>query len=106
MGCVPYPRACGSRPMLQVPWLRHQLVWNLFRHHHLNADIPPRGIERIAYVNADQRAESLTLISSFSCICGVVNHSLDSVHSESDFPKSELVLRETILPDHESLKPL
>ena len=32
-----------------------------FPHHRLNADVPSRGIERIAYANADQRAEPLRL---------------------------------------------
>ena len=67
-----------------------QVVWNLFPHHRLDADISPRGIERIAYVNADQRAESLTLTSSFSWICSDVNHSLDSVHDGPAFPEYEL----------------
>ena len=38
-----------------------QVVWNLFAHNRLDADVPSRGIERIGYVNANQRAESLTL---------------------------------------------
>ena len=83
-----------------------QVVWNLFLHHRLDADILPRGIERIAYVNADQRAESLTLTSSFSRICCDVNPSLDSVHSGPALPESELVFREKVLSDQESLKPL
>ena len=83
-----------------------QVVWNLFPHQRLDADIPPRGIERIAYVSADQRAESLTLSSFFSCICVDVNHNLDSVHSGPAFPESELVFREAVFPDQESLKPL
>ena len=33
-----------------------QVVWT-FPHHRLDADVPSRGIERIAYVNTDQRAE-------------------------------------------------
>ena len=83
-----------------------QVVWNLFLHHRLDADIPSRGIERIAYVNSDQREESLTLTSSFSCICGDVNHSLDSVHTGRASPEPELVFWETVLPDQKSLKPL
>ena len=43
---------------------------------------------------------------SLSCICGDVNHSLDSVHSGRAFPESELVFRETFVPGQESLKPL
>ena len=56
------------------------------------------------FVNADQRAESLTPTSSFSCICAKVNHSLDSVHSAPAFRECELVFRDIFLPDQESLK--
>ena len=38
-----------------------------------------------------------------SCICGDVNHSLDSVHSGPAFPESELVYREAVLADHVTL---
>ena len=80
-----------------------QVVWNLFPHHPLDADVPPRGIERIAYVNANQRTESLTNTSSFSCICGDVNHSLDGVHSGPAFLKAVLIFRKTLLADHVTL---
>ena len=83
-----------------------QIVWDHFPHHRLDADVPSRGIKRIAYVNANQHTEYLTLTRSFSCICGDVNHSLDGVHSGPAFPESKLVFRETVLPDQESLKPL
>ena len=36
-------------------------------HHRLDAVFPSRGIKRIAYVNADQRTESLSLTSSSLC---------------------------------------
>ena len=55
---------------------------------------------------AVQRAEFLTLTSPFSCICSDVNHSLDSVHSGPACPESQLVFRETDLPDQQSLKSL
>ena len=71
-------------------------------HHRLDADLPVRGIERIAYVNADQRAESLTPASFSSYVCGHVYHSLDGVHSGPAFPEPELVLRKTVLPDQET----
>ena len=98
---------CMALPVAQRVIYHPQLgVWNLFPHHRLDADILPRGIEPIAHVNADQHAESLALTSPFSCNCGVVNHSLDSIHSEPAFPETELIFRETVLPDQESLMPL
>ena len=61
-------------------WFRfreyNSFIENALLHHRLDADIPSRGIKRIAYVNAYIRAESLTLTSSLSCICGNVTHSL------------------------------
>ena len=75
-------------------------------HHCLDADVPPRGIERIAYVNADQRAESLTLASSTSCLSGDVHHCLDGVNCGPTFPKTKLVFRETVLTDHVTLQSL
>ena len=78
-----------------------QVVWNLFPHHRLDADVSSRGIERIAYVNADKRAESLTPSSSSSCFSGDVHHCLDGVNCGPAFPKAELVFRETILANHE-----
>ena len=51
-----------------------QVVWNFFPHHRLDADVPPCGIKRIAYINADQRAEFLALTSSSSCFSGDVHH--------------------------------
>ena len=80
-----------------------QVVWNLFPHHRLDADVPPCGIERIAYVNADQRVESLTLTSSSSCFSGNVHHCLDGVNCGPAFSKTELVFRETVLADHVTL---
>ena len=73
-------------PVAQIVIYHPQQVdWNLLLHHLLDADIPSCGIIRISYVNADQGANSLTLTSSFSCICGNVNHSLDSVYSGPAF---------------------
>ena len=66
-------------------------------------DVPSRGIERIAYVNADQSAESLTLTSSSSGFSGDVHYCLDGVNCGPAFPKVELVFRETILADHVTL---
>ena len=83
-----------------------QVFWNLLLHHRLDADLPSRGIECIAHVNADHRPESLTLTSSSSCICGNVYYSLDGVHSGPVFPEPELVLRKTALSDKETLKSL
>ena len=80
-----------------------QVVWKLFLHHRRVADVPSRGIERISYVNADQRAESLTLTSSSSCFSGDVHHCLDGVNCGPAFPKAEVVYRETILADHVTL---
>ena len=80
-----------------------QVIWNFFPHHRLDAAVPPRGIKRIAYVNADQRAESLTLTISSSCLSGDVHHCLDGVNCGSAFPKAELVFRETVLADHVTL---
>ena len=80
-----------------------QVVWNPFPRHGLDAEVPSRGDERVAYVNADQRAESLKLISSSSCFNGDVHQCLDSVHCELAFPKAELVFRETILADDVTL---
>ena len=77
-----------------------QVVWNLLPHHRLDADVPSRGIERIAYVNADQCAESLTLASSSSYFSGDVHHCLNGVNCGPAFPKAELVFRETILVNH------
>ena len=89
-----------------LPATPKQIVWNLLLYHRLDADLPSRGIKRIMYVNADQRAESRTLTSSSSCFCGGVYHSLDGVNSGPAFPESELVSWETVLPDQESLKSL
>ena len=71
--------------------------------HHLDADVPSRGIERIACVNADQHAESLTLTSPYSCFSGDVHNSLACVDCGSTFPKAELLFRKTILADHVTL---
>ena len=81
---------------------RH-VIWNLFAHDLLNADVPPRGIKRIAYANADQRAESLTITSSTSCFIGDVHHCLDGVNCGPAFSKDELVFRQTVLFDHVTL---
>ena len=75
-----------------------QVVWNLFPHHRLDADVPPRGIERIAYVNADQRAESLTLTSSSSSLSGEVHHFLDGVNCGPAFPKAKKPFSPTMWP--------
>ena len=83
-----------------VTYHSQQVVWNIFPHYRLDADVPPCGIERIAYVNADQRAESLTLTSSSFCFSGNVHHCLDGVNFRTAFPKAELFFRETVLADH------
>ena len=83
--------------------LTQQVVWNLFPHHRFDADVPPRGIERIPYVNAHQRAESLVLTSSSSCFSDDVHHCLDGFNCGPAFPKAELVFRETVLADHVTL---
>ena len=58
-------------PIAQIVIYHPQrVVWNLLLHHRLDSDLPFRGIERTAYVNSDQCAESLTLTSSSMCICG------------------------------------
>ena len=57
-----------------------QVVWNFLPHHRLDAVLSSRGIERIAYVNANQRTESLTFTSSPSRFSGDVCHCLDGVH--------------------------
>ena len=72
---------CFSLNLISYP---QQVVWNLL-HHRLDADLLSRGIERIAYVNADQCAESFTFTSSFSYICGDVYHSLDCVTVDLPF---------------------
>ena len=76
-----------------------QVVWNLLKHHCLNAVLLSRGIERILYINADQRAESLTLTSSSSFLCPSIpiHHCLDSVYCGPTIPKAELILRKTVL---------
>ena len=96
-------QTCG--PIAQIVIHNSQrLVWNLLTHHHLDAAVPPRSIKSIAYVNADQRAESLTLTSSFSCLSGDVHHCLDGVNCGPAFPKNELVLRKAALADHATLQ--
>ena len=51
-------------PVVQIViYYSQQVIWNLFPHHGLDADIPPCGIERIAYVNDDQRAEFLAFMA-------------------------------------------
>ena len=52
------------------------MIWNLFLHHLLDADLPSHGIERITYVNADQREKPLTLTLL-----------LEEEHSLLDLPK-------------------
>ena len=51
---------------------------------------------RIAYVNADQRTESVTLTSASSCFSADVYPCLDCVQCEPAFPKAELVHRERL----------
>ena len=80
-----------------------QVVWNLFSDHCLDADVPPRGIECLAYVNAAQRVESLTLTSSSSCFSGDVHHCPGGVNCGPAFSKTKLVFRETVLADHMTL---
>ena len=91
-------------PVAQVVvYYPQQIVWNLLSHHHLNTVLLTRGIERIAYVNADQGAESLTLSSSSSCFSGDGHHYLDGVYCRRAIPKAELVLRETVFTNHVTL---
>ena len=48
------PLSQTNTPAAQVViYHSKQVVWNLFPHYRLDADIPPRGIERIAYVNVN-----------------------------------------------------
>ena len=95
---------CHLPPVAQIViYHSQQVVWNLFPHHRLDADVPSRGIKRIAYVNADQRAESFTLTTSSSCFSGDVHICLDGVNCGPAFPKAEMVFRETVLADHVTL---
>ena len=68
------------------------IVYKLFTHHRLDAVLLFRDIERIAYVDADERAEFRSPTSSSFCFCGDVHHCLDSVYCRPVFPKLELIL--------------
>ena len=59
-----------------------------------------RGIERLPYVNAEQRAESLTLSSSSSYFCFDVHNFLDGVQCGTAFLKAELVVGKNVLVTH------
>ena len=62
-----------------LSWFHHsnyhsqQVALNLLLRHCLDAVLPSRGIKPIAYVNTNNRAESLTFTSSFSCFSGNVH---------------------------------
>ena len=77
-----------------------QVVWNLLRHHCLDAVLRTRSIKCISYVNANQRAEPLKFTSSSSCFSSVVHHCLNRVHCVPAFPKAELALREAVPANH------
>ena len=52
-----------------------QVVWNRFLHHRLDADIPLRGIQRIAYVNADNAQNPLRLPVPFHAFVAMLTTS-------------------------------
>ena len=80
-----------------------QAVWNLPPHHRINEVLPSRGVERIAYVNANRRTESLTFSNSSSCFSGEVHHCLDGVQCGPAFPKADLVLEKAAFANHVTL---
>ena len=64
------------------------------------------SVKRIAYVDSDQPAESLSLTSPSPCFYRDVHHCRDGVHCGPTFSKAELVLRQILLAHHVILKSL
>ena len=85
------------------------LKWRTTLPSSVRPELPPaatRPLGKPTSRASQERMKDIPPISSFSCICGDVDHRLDSVHSGPAFPESELVVQETVLPDQEGLKPL